>query len=145
MLSLTPYRRPAASVIDWVDSFLDSEMFGPPTIQETAWSPRVDIVEDKDAYRVHADLPGLSKEDVKVTVEDGMLTINGERKAEKREKKDGKYEYHERTYGSFSRSFRLPDHIDAGAIKASHKNGVLELLLPKREEAKPKEIEVKIE
>jgi HSP20 family protein len=146
MLSLTTYRRPAASLAEWVDGFLDSEAFGwPATDSQSVWSPRVDIVEDKDAYRLHADLPGLAREDVKVTVENGVLTLSGERKAEKREKKGEGYEYYERTYGSFSRSFRLPDNVDPAGVKASHKNGVLELTLPKREEAKPKAIEVKVE
>jgi len=146
MLSLTTYRRPATSLAEWVDNFLDSEAFGwPSTAAETVWSPRVDIVEDKDTFRLHADLPGLAREDVKVAVENGVLTLSGERKAEKREGKEKGYEYFERTYGAFSRSFRLPDNVDAAGIKATHKNGVLELSLPKREEAKPKAIEVKVE
>jgi HSP20 family protein len=144
MLSLTTYRRPAATLSDWIDNFLDTEVRSWPERAVESWAPRVDIVEDKSAYRLHADLPGMTKDDIKVAVENGVLTVSGERKAEKREKKDGNYEYFERTYGSFSRSFNLPEHVDANAIKASYTNGVLELELPKTEKALPKQIEVKV-
>lgn len=143
MLSLTTYRRPAANLVDWIDSFLGETV--PARAIEASWAPRVDIVEEKDAYRLHADLPGVNKEDIKVSVENGVLTISGERKAEKRERTAENYEYYERTYGSFSRSFNLPDHVDAASVNAAYRNGVLELSLRKKEEAKPRSIEVKVD
>jgi len=145
MLSLTTYRRPAATLSDWIDSFLDTEFRSWPGRAVESWSPRVDIVEEKDRYRLHADLPGLTREEIKVSVENGVLSVSGERKVEKREKKDGDYQYFERSYGSFCRSFNLPDHVDANAIKANYTNGVLELELPKTEKALPKQIEVKVQ
>ncbi len=144
MLSLTTYRRPATALSDWVDSFLDTEFRGWPSRAVESWAPRVDIVEEKNAYRLHADLPGMSKDDIKVSVENGVLTLSGERKAEKKERKDDSYEYFERSYGSFTRSFNLPEHVDANAIKAGYHDGVLELELPKTEKALPKQIEVKV-
>lgn len=146
MLSLTTYRSPANSLSNWIENFLSSELAEPRTRDAGhVWMPRVDIIEEKDSYRLHADIPGLSKEDIKIAVENGVLTISGERKAEKREKADGQYEYYERSYGSFTRSFNLPDHVDPAGVAASYRNGVLELVLRKREEAKPRAIEVKVE
>jgi HSP20 family protein len=145
MFALTTYRRPAASLSTWLDDFLSDGWFNWPERVEAAWTPRADVVEKDNAYEVHAELPGLDKKDINVSVEEGVLTISGERKAEKKEEKDGKYRYYERTYGSFERSFRLPDNVDAGKIRASHKNGVLELSIPKTEPSKPKQIEVKVD
>ena len=145
MFALTRYHRPAAQLSTWLDEFLDDGWLNWPSRVETAWSPRVDVVENENAFELHAELPGIDKKDINVSVENGVLTINGERKAEKEEEKDGNYRYYERTYGSFRRSFRLPEHVDAGKIKANHKNGVLELSIPKTEAAKPKPIEVKVD
>jgi HSP20 family protein len=108
----------------------------------TEWAPSVDIIEDVKEWLVKADLPEVKKEDVKVTVENGVLTITGERKFEK-EEKDKKYHRIERSYGNFLRSFTLPDETDGAKVSAEFKDGVLKVHLPKSEKAKPKAIEVK--
>jgi len=107
------------------------------------WSPAVDIVEDKQEYLIKAELPEVKKEDIHVTVENGVLTIRGERKFEK-EVKDQRYHRVERAYGSFVRNFSLPDDADAGKVRADFKDGLLTVHLSKSESAKPKQIEVKV-
>lgn len=107
------------------------------------WAPRVDIAETDKAFTIKAEIPEVKKEDVKVTVDNGVLTLRGERKMEK-EEKDKKFHRVERYYGSFTRSFTLPDNIDESKIDAGFKDGMLTLSLPKTEETKPKAIEVKI-
>lgn len=107
------------------------------------WSPMADISEDENEYIIKAELPELKKEDVKVTVENGVLTISGERNFEKEEKKK-KYHRVERAYGRFVRSFALPDNADASKVRADFKDGVLTVHLPKSEKAKSKQIEVKV-
>jgi HSP20 family protein len=107
------------------------------------WIPTVDISETDAEYLIKAELPEIKKEDVKVTVEDGVLTILGERRQEK-EEKGKKYHRVERSYGSFVRSFTLPESVDEGAVKAEYKDGVLNLHLPKTEKVKPKTIDVKV-
>lgn len=109
----------------------------------TEWAPSVDIIEDDKEWLVKADLPEVKKEDVKVTVENGVLAITGERKFEK-EEKDKKYHRIERSYGNFLRSFTLPDAADSGKVTAEFKDGVLKVHLPKSEKAKPKSVEVKV-
>jgi len=116
---------------------------GKETIVVADWTPTVDISETDGEYQIKAEIPDVKKEDVKVTLEDGVLTIQGERKQEK-EEKGKKYHRVERTYGSFVRSFSLPDLIDEEKVKAEFKDGVLNLHLPKSEKAKPKAIEVKV-
>lgn len=107
------------------------------------WAPLVDIVEDDKEYLIKAELPEVDKNDVKVTLERGVLTISGERKAEK-EEKGKKYHRIERSYGSFVRRFALPDDADANHVSADFKNGVLHVRVQKAEEAKPRQIDVKI-
>ena len=107
------------------------------------WTPLADITEDEKEYRIKAELPEMKKEEVKVTVENGVLTISGERKFEKEEKKR-KYHRVERGYGTFMRSFTLPDDADFNHVNAEFKNGLLTVRVPKSEHAKPKEIEVKV-
>lgn len=107
------------------------------------WAPTVDISETEAEYAIKAELPEVKKEDVKVTVEDGVLTLQGERKQEK-EEKGKKYHRIERSYGRFVRSFTLPDSVDESKVKAEYTDGVLHLHLPKSEKAKPKQIDVKI-
>ena len=107
------------------------------------WVPTVDISETDGEYLIKAELPEVKKEDVKVTVEDGVLTIQGERRQEK-EEKGKKYHRVERSYGSFVRSFTLPESVDESGVKAEYKDGVLNLHLPKTEKVKPKAIEVKV-
>ena len=109
----------------------------------TEWAPSVDITEDEREYLVKADLPEVKKDDVKVTVESGVLTITGERKFEK-EEKDKKYHRIERAYGNFLRSFTLPEAADAAKVNAEFKDGVLKVHLPKSDKAKAKTVEVKV-
>ena len=109
-----------------------------------AFSPAIDVVEEQDNFLVKVDLPGLSKDDVSVTIQDNFLTIKGERKYDA-EKKDSNYYHRERVYGSFTRTIELPAHVDAGKIQATFRNGVLHVTLPKTEEAKPKEIKVSVD
>lgn len=107
------------------------------------WSPRVDITEDDKEYVIKADLPDVKKEDIKLTVLDNVMSISGERKYEK-EEQGKKYHRVERSYGSFMRSFTVPDDADASKVSAEYKDGVLNAHLPKSEKAKAKSIEVKV-
>ncbi|BCU05432.1 Hsp20/alpha crystallin family protein [Allochromatium tepidum] len=117
---------------------------GQELINTGDWTPRVDISETDNEFMIKAEIPEVNKEDVKVSVDNGVLTIQGERKQEK-EEKGKKFHRVERYYGSFVRSFTLPDNIDATKIKASFKDGMLNLQIPKTGEARPKAIEVKVE
>jgi HSP20 family protein len=107
------------------------------------WVPAVDIIETDSEYQIHAELPEVKKEDVKVTLENGVLTIQGERRQEQ-EPQGQRYHRVERSYGRFIRSFTLPDHVDDTNVRAEYKEGVLHLYLPKSEKVKPKAIEVKV-
>ena len=109
----------------------------------TDWIPAVDVAEDDKEYTIKVELPGVNKEDVRVSVEGGVLSISGERKAEK-EEKNKKYHRIERTYGSFARSFTLPEGTASDRVGAEFKDGVLKVHLPKDEKAKPKSIDVKV-
>ena len=116
---------------------------GKETMIVADWTPSVDISETEQEYQIKAEIPDVKKEDVKVMLEDGVLTIQGERKHEK-EEKGKKYHRIERSYGSFVRTFSLPDVIEEEKVKAEFKDGVLNLHLPKSEKAKPKAIEVNV-
>lgn len=107
------------------------------------WAPLVDIVDEKDQIRVRADIPGMKREDIEVNLENDMLTIRGEKREEK-ETKDKDMVRSERYYGSFHRTFGLPVSVDASKVNASYKEGVLEIILPKKEGAKPKQIKVEV-
>ncbi|MGA3176982.1 MAG: Hsp20/alpha crystallin family protein [Candidatus Acidiferrum sp.] len=110
----------------------------------TTWAPAVDIYETEHELVVKADIPEIKPEELDIRVENNILTIRGERKFEK-EVSENNYLRVERSYGSFSRSFSLANTVNAEAIKADYKNGVLTLSIPKREEAKPKQIKVNVE
>ena len=110
----------------------------------STWSPDVDITEDEKEYLVKADLPEVKKEDLKVTLENGVLSITGERKSEK-EEKNKKFHRIERSFGSFERTFTMPDDADAAKMKAEFKDGVLRLHMPKNPKAQPKKIDLKVE
>jgi HSP20 family protein len=110
---------------------------------EYGWSPRVDVAEHDDDYVVSLDLPGMEKDQIDVKFEDGVLTVSGERKIERQEG-TGNGRYVERFHGKFSRSVTLPKNIKASDIQANYQKGVLEITVPKAEEMKPKQIEVKI-
>ncbi|KPK96733.1 MAG: hypothetical protein AMJ95_12520 [Omnitrophica WOR_2 bacterium SM23_72] len=111
--------------------------------EDKSWIPAADIYDHKDNLVIKADLPGMTQKDIDVSVEDDVLRIKGEKKNEREERKDNFYRL-ERAYGYFERSFSLPANVDATKVKANYKDGVLELTLPKREEAKPKQIKVDI-
>ena len=118
--------------------------FGEEAMTVSEWTPLVDIAEDDKEYLIKAELPEVKKEDVKVTVEGGVLTITGERKFEK-EEKGKKYHRLERAYGSFMRSFTLPEGAAGDKVSADFKDGVLKVHLAKSPEAKPKSINVKVD
>jgi len=107
------------------------------------WSPTVDISETGDEVIVKAEVPGMTKEDISVFLQDNVLTLRGEKKQEK-EEKEKTFHRVERSYGSFVRSFTLPTLVQADKVKAAYKDGVLQITLPKAEEVKPKEISISV-
>lgn len=116
---------------------------GKEALTVTEWSPLVDIVEDEKQYLIKAELPEMKKEDVRLTVENDVLTISGERKYQK-ETTGQKHHRIERAYGSFMRSFSLPEDADGSKVTAEFKDGMLTVHLQKSEKAKPKAIEIKV-
>ncbi len=123
---------------------LFTDFFSEPSEKSlAAVIPAVDLVETKDAIQVKVELPGVKKEDVEISLKDDFLVIKGEKKEEREEKGENRY-YMERTYGSFSRVVTLPAKVKEDKIRASYKDGVLEIHLPKAEEAKPREIKVEV-
>jgi HSP20 family protein len=120
-----------------------SSQLGETELSTRSWAPPVDIYETEDAIVLKAELPGVDPKDVEVRVEDNTLYLKGERKFEK-EVKEQNYHRVERSYGSFARSFSLPNSISADKVKAEFKDGLLTLTMPKREEAKPKTIKIDV-
>ena len=108
------------------------------------WSPSVDIEEEDDKYLIKADLPGVDKENIDVKLENGVISIRGEKHTEKETGKGTKRHRTERFHGTFARSFTLPDAVQDERVDASYKDGVLSLVIPKAEEAKPKSIDIKV-
>ena len=111
-------------------------------IARGSWSPSVDIYENKEQIVLEAELPGMNREDFELTVENNVITLRGERRFEKKEDTDN-YHRVERAYGSFTRSFTLPNTVSGEGASADYRNGVLRVTLPKREETKARRIEVK--
>jgi HSP20 family protein len=107
------------------------------------WVPAMDLVETQEAFVLRADLPGLSEENVNIEIEDNVLTVSGERNAEHESREEG-FHRMERAFGSFSRSLTLPKGVDADAVKASFDRGVLEVTVPKPEQAKPRRISIAV-
>ena len=146
-MTLVSYN-PVRNLTRWnqdIDTMFDS-LFGDKNLfsrDNTGFVPRVDVVDDKTNVRLEMEMPGMEKDDIKVTVENGVLTISGERNR-KTEENDVNYVRCERCYGSFSRSFTLGDDIDTEHVSADYKNGILHLTLPKTEKSKPKEISVEV-
>lgn len=112
-------------------------------VRTRTFDPVIDVKENEKDFVINAELPGLSKDDFKLTVEDNSLTLEGEKKVEKEENDDNAYRS-ERSYGAFKRVFRLTDSVDSKKIAADYKNGILSITIPKTEKAKPKSIEVKV-
>lgn len=106
--------------------------------------PAIDVSENDNEYKIRAEIPGVKKEDLNVSVQDGVLTINAESRYEDEEKKEGRVIRQERRYGKFVRSIRLGNDVDTSKVKAEYKDGILELVLPKLDEVKPKAISVDI-
>jgi len=127
------------------DRLFDS-FFNPRYEEETAlsaFSPAVDIVEEDQAYQVHVELPGLSKDDIKLNIKDNYLSISGEKKRES-QVEEKNYQRTERIFGSFQRNFRLSDSVESEKIEAEFKDGVLDIVIPKKKESLAKQIEVKV-
>jgi HSP20 family protein len=110
-------------------------------VSNRGWTPPVDIQETEDAYKLHAELPGMTKDDINITLENNVLRLSGERKFEKDVKKES-YHRIERTYGAFSRAFALPQQVNAEGVQAAFDNGVLTITVPKAEQAKPRKISI---
>jgi len=147
-MNIIQYQRPA--VIAWprfspfnslsaeLDRLLESPL---AKFARDTWSPTLDVLEDKDNYFILAELPGLKREDIQVSLEDGVLKISGERKVEKRSEETSVHRV-ERFSGRFERSIALPVAVSADKVKATYTDGVLTLTLPKAEETKPKKIDI---
>jgi HSP20 family protein len=125
------------------DSFLEGTLQGRGE-DRTEWFPSLDVSETKNDFVVKAELPGMDLKDIDVSLTDGMLTITGEKRQEK-EEKEGNYRLIGRSYGTFSRSVSLPRDVKNDKVSASYKDGILRVVLPKSEEAKKKEIKIKVE
>lgn len=125
------------------DSFFRGSAQDDGDLSPSVWTPAVDVAEHDNEYIVKVELPGVARDDVKITMQENILTIRGEKKQEK-ETKDSDFHRVERSYGSFQRSFTLPTHVKNDRIEASFKDGILTVNVPKAEEAKPKQIEVRV-
>ncbi len=139
----TPKRHYLTNVDRMLDEFFNDGWNSSVQKKSTNWHPSVDINETDDVYTITADLPGVKKKDVKVTLKDGVLEINGERTLKSKED-DSTYHRRERSQGSFSRSFHLPETVLEDKISAGFKDGILSVEVPKAEEVKPKSHEIKI-
>jgi len=141
------WRNTGSLLAPTMDDFIEKFFYGWPQFEREAdisWSPRVDVNESEKEIIIEAELPGISKEDVKVEVKNNTLTISGERKQEKKTEKNNFYRI-ERHYGKFERSFGLPETVQTDKVNAKFKDGILTLTLPKSEKAIPKEISVNVE
>ena len=141
-MKLTQCERPGLAGFGRLTNLQDEldRLFGSPS---GVWTPALDVQEDKDNYIFRAELPGLKREDIEVSLQDGALVISGERKVEKVEE-GVEVQRQERYYGKFQRALTLPEPVAADKVKAEYKDGVLTVTLPKTEEAKPKKIDVSV-
>jgi len=140
--------KPFGDLVDWTNDVDDRirKFLGEESESESSsiWAPRVDIKENENSLVVHAEVPGMEKSDFNVTMKEGVLSISGEKKME--EKQEGENWHRiERVFGRFQRSFYIPTEVDESKIKANYKDGVLSVTLPKKEEAKKKEIPIDID
>lgn len=125
--------------VQFMDNFIQGE--ASQEVSNRSWSPAVDIRETEEAFLVHAELPGLSKDDVEITLENNILKLTGERRFEK-DVEEKEYHRIERAYGAFTRAFSLPSRVDSNGVAASFADGVLTITVPKVEEAKPRRISI---
>ncbi|HAO99534.1 MAG TPA: hypothetical protein DCQ83_05770 [Fibrobacteres bacterium] len=125
----------------WIDRFFDDFDRGYPAARSN-FAPAVDVVQDRDAYVLRAELPGVTKDNINVEVKENRLVLSG-RKESTTQGEEGKYRYVESRYGQFVRTFELPRNVKSDAIEAQYKDGVLNLRIPKAEESKPKAVEIK--
>jgi HSP20 family protein len=141
LLNLIPRTASLLPASDRLESFFDNWNLPVLFDEDTTWIPAFDIAEKEEEYLITAELPGMDMKDIDITFTDGLLTVKGEKKQEKEDK--GK-DYHriERRYGSFQRSFRVPEKVDTNKIEASYKDGILKLVLPKAEESRAQKIKV---
>lgn len=142
MMDLMPHRAFLPTREDGFDRWFEDwnlpAIFG----EERSWVPAFDVTENEDNYVFHAELPGMEPKDIDVSLTDGLLTVKGEKKKAS-EDKNRNYHRIERAYGTFERTFRIPDNVETQNLEASYKDGVLKLVLPKGASAKPRKIEVK--
>ncbi len=124
-----------------VDRFFDLPFPGRETSRSAVWTPALDLHQDKDAFFVHAELPGMKKEDVTLSLHDGVLTLAGERRPAQDDKTTLR---NERFFGRFERSITLPTPVDGTRVTAAYENGILTVTLPKAEAAKPRQIEINV-
>ena len=122
---------------DLFDNFLTTEH-----ASEVKWQPRADVEEHANHFLMSFDLPGVQEKDIKIEVKDGYLTVTGERKQEHKSEEEGRYKRYERFHGSFSRSFSLPKNLESDDIKANYDNGVLHVLVPKKDHSESKSVKV---
>jgi HSP20 family protein len=150
-MSVTVSRRPVDSMASLrrLNSILDDAFSSWPFQSQengsltSSWIPACDVFEDKDAVKIVAEVPGVRPEDVKISLENNLLTIRGEKRQQAEEKTERVHRY-ERSYGSFERAFSLPTTVDPDKIAASYTNGILTVTIPKAERARPREIPVKV-
>jgi HSP20 family protein len=125
-----------------LEPFFGRFAFADDTLQSGTWAPPVDVAEEQDRIVVKVEVPGMEEKDLQLSFEDGVLTVSGERQFERKD--DRNYHRIERTYGSFTRTFSLPRTVDANSIAANYRDGILEIEIPKLEEAKPKQIQINV-
>jgi len=145
-MTLVKWTPKPKSIFDDMDSMVKTVFnndWNFPTMKPEHWSPAVDVEEKDNEFILTADIPGLTKKDVKVNISDSVLKISGERSTSGESESDH-YHYRERQHGSFSRLFNLPDSIEEDGVSATFKNGILSISLPKQEETLPKERDIKI-
>lgn len=148
-MTRTPENRSLWGVFNDFDNLLD-DFWRPARALRTggeaggAFAPALDVTETDNEYRIRADLPGVKKDDLNISIQDGVLTINAETRYEDENSNNGRLIRQERRYGKFVRSMRLGDAVDVDKVKADYKDGVLNLVLPKSEQVRPKRIDVQV-
>lgn len=137
---LVKRNQPSSSFESYYNNLLN-DFFGNEAFENADWSPRMEVEESNDKFLLHAELPGMKKEDIDISVKENVLTISGEKKARVR-KEEASYHLNEINYGKFARTFKLPANVDVDNIKGQWAEGVLSVEIPKTEIAKPRKIEI---